>query len=525
MSSIGVGPWIGVHAADAPQAANSSADAKAEHFDINEIRVLGNSVLPVRAIEQAVYPFTGPGKSIDDVQAARAALEKAFHDAGYGTVFVDIPEQDVGEGIVRLRATEGRLDRVRVSGARYFSKRQILAAMPTATAGEVPRLPALQSEVAGVNAASADRAVTPILKAGRTPGTVDLELRVNDTLPLHGGVTLNNRNTPETTALRSTVDLSYGNLFQDFQSVAFEYQTAPERLADERVMSLTYISPLWFGKNLLALYAIDNSSDVAAVGSLELLGIGQIYGAHFIHPFDAAGAFSQNLNVGGDLKVFSQTVNVIGQPPDKTPIRYLNWSAVYTLSKSSPRHDTNFSLGVDFGIPSVVNRPSQFDYKRFNAPADYMYLRGSFEQRQSLLFGTAVDVHLTGQYTDVPLVSNEQFGVGGADTVRGYLESVALGDRGGTASLELRGPIWGFGPHPGDNHLGLFAFYDTGTVWTVDPLPDQQAHFSLSSYGAGLRFIALHGFEGVVDWADPLRTVSTVRAGHSRIEFQAHFGF
>jgi hemolysin activation/secretion protein len=173
----------------------------------------------------------------------------------------------------------------------------------------------------------------------------------------------------------------------------------------------------------------------------------------------------------------------------------------------------------------VVNRPSQFDYKRYNAPDDYMYLRGTFEQRQSLPFGTAIDLRLSGQYSDVPLVSNEQFGVGGADTVRGYLESITLGDRGGVAALELRSPNWGFGSHPADNHVGLFAFYDAGTVWTVDPLPDQQAHFSLASYGAGLRFIALHGFEGVVDWADPLRTVTTVQAGHSRVEFQAHFGF
>src|SRR5262249_40944586 len=143
--------------------------------------------------------------------------------------------QDVSAGIVRLRATEGRLDRVRVSGVRYFSGRRILAELPAATPGGVPRLPDLQAQLATVNSESADRSVIPVLKAGRTPGTVDLDLRVSDALPLHGGLMLNDRYTPDTSKLRSTLDLSYGNLFQDFQSVAFEYQTAPKRRADERV--------------------------------------------------------------------------------------------------------------------------------------------------------------------------------------------------------------------------------------------------------------------------------------------------
>src|SRR6185437_3855867 len=138
-------------AAEPPSSPGSSAPAapepKKDYFDINEFRVLGNTVLAPKVIEQAVYPHEGPHKTIDDVQAARAALEQAYHDAGYGTVFVDIPEQDVGPGIVRLRATEGRLDRVRVTGARYVSGRRLLTELPVAKEGAVPQLPALQSQL------------------------------------------------------------------------------------------------------------------------------------------------------------------------------------------------------------------------------------------------------------------------------------------------------------------------------------------------------------------------------------------
>src|SRR4051812_3389568 len=102
-----------------------------EAFDVLEFRVLGNTVLQAIDIERAVYPYAGPRKTFKDVQAAGKALENAYHTAGYGTVFVDIPEQDVGDGIVRLRVSEGRIDRIHVSGARYFSNRKLLATLPS----------------------------------------------------------------------------------------------------------------------------------------------------------------------------------------------------------------------------------------------------------------------------------------------------------------------------------------------------------------------------------------------------------
>ncbi len=207
---------------------SAAAGKPEETFDILEFRVLGNTVLPPIQIERAVYPHEGFHKSFKDIEAARAALENAYHQAGYGTVFVDIPEQDIGDGVVRLHASEGRIDRIRVTGARYFSNRQLLASIPSLQPGGVPQLPALQSDLAQVNAASGDRAVTPILKAGRTPGTVDIDLHVNDKLPLHASVTTNDRYTPNTTHLRTIFDLSYGNLFQDFHNLSFEYQTAPQ---------------------------------------------------------------------------------------------------------------------------------------------------------------------------------------------------------------------------------------------------------------------------------------------------------
>src|SRR5262249_59196248 len=59
-----------------------------------------------------------------------------------------------------------------------------------------------------------ERRVTPSLKAGVVPGTVDGDLTVNDTFPLHGSAELNNRYSANTDPLRVNASLSYNNLWQ-----------------------------------------------------------------------------------------------------------------------------------------------------------------------------------------------------------------------------------------------------------------------------------------------------------------------
>ena len=49
------------------------------------------------------------------------------------------------------------------------------------------------------------------------------------------------------------------------------------------------------------------------------------------------------------------------------------------------------------------------------------------------------------QFADRPLISFEQFGLGGIDNVRGYGRDILLKDNGVFASAELRVPIVRFG--------------------------------------------------------------------------------
>ncbi len=77
-----------------------------EHFDIDDFAVQGAESLPQVQIEEAIYPFLGPNKTADDVEKARAALEKAYHDKGFQTVSVSVPPQNVQSKVVALKVAE-----------------------------------------------------------------------------------------------------------------------------------------------------------------------------------------------------------------------------------------------------------------------------------------------------------------------------------------------------------------------------------------------------------------------------------
>lgn len=517
-------------AQDAGTTDTQVANAAAEVFDVLEYRVLGVARLDVRDVERAVYPHLGPSKGVADIEQARAALELAYRNAGYGTVFVDVPEQDVDEGVVRLRVTEGRLDRIRVSGARYFSAGRIRESLPSVARGAVPDLPALQSELASLNRQTRDRAVIPVLKAGRTPGTVDLELKVDDHLPLHGAVDVNDRYTADTSELRAGVQLSYDNLFQARHSFALQFQTAPQEPEESRVFAATYALPLGEGGRSLAFYAVDTDSDVTALGALSVLGAGRIYGARFIQPIPEIGELFHSFSAGVDYKDFSEDIQIDPETGLSTPISYPLWSLAYQGAIRGESSKLGFSMMAGFGTPRLGASAREFADRRFLASPSFFYVRGSFNYERQLFAGFTGILRFAGQFTPEPVVPNEQFSIGGADSVRGYLESAQLGDYGFSSTFELRTPS--LLSRLGDNapFLQLLAFFDAGVVRIQEPIRDfdgnatQTMHFDLSSYGIGLR-AASAGFEASLDYATPLVPSGTTLDGDSRIHFGVRYGF
>src|SRR6202040_2810348 len=114
---------IPVNAAETSNPSNAAQPLRLIY--IREFRVRGARHLPRGVVEETVYPFLGPGRTANDVEQARGALEKAYQDKGYQTVSVQIPPQTPTRGIVVLQVTEQPVGRLRVRNSRYFSLKNI----------------------------------------------------------------------------------------------------------------------------------------------------------------------------------------------------------------------------------------------------------------------------------------------------------------------------------------------------------------------------------------------------------------
>jgi hemolysin activation/secretion protein len=498
--------------------------AEDSRFDLLEIAVEGNTVLPAIRIETAIYPYLGENRRIEDVEAARTALEKAYHDSGYLTVFVDIPEQQVQGGVVRLRVTEGRVERLRVTGSRYFSLGRIREKTPDLAEGSVPYFPDVQKQLAAVNRGG-DRRVTPVLRPGRTPGKVEVDLKVDDELPLHGSVELNDRYSANTTRTRLNANLRYDNLWQREHSLSLGIQTAPQDTAESRVFSATYVWPTDNG-NYLAAYGVISESDVAALGDLNVIGNGRIAGLRYIVPLRPRSGYFHTLTLGVDYKDFDETVTLLGTDSNSTPISYLPFSLGYEATVQGMQGLTQFTATLNFSLRGLADDTveclpgvflNEFACKRYLGKANYAYLRLDARHTHSLGKGWTLFARAGGQIANGPLISNEQYSVGGTDTVRGYTESAASGDDGLTGGLELRAPSLARRVSENLEDLTVYAFTEGATLRIREPLSGQTDRFDLLAAGVGLRFKGWRGVSGSLDLAYPFEDAGQVEAGDGRV--------
>ena len=204
----------------------SAVDSGETNFDIRAFDVKGNSILPMDRVMAAVAIFIGPRKTASDVEKARDAIEKLYHDSGYPAVYVNIPEQTLKDGIVKLEVIETRIGKVKVTGNRYFTMEKIMHDLPAFTPGEILYLPKVQEEVGRLNR-NQDFKVDPAISPGKESGTIDAELKVEDHLPLHGYLELNNRANHDTTELRLNAMIRYDNLWQKEHSISFSTRLRP----------------------------------------------------------------------------------------------------------------------------------------------------------------------------------------------------------------------------------------------------------------------------------------------------------
>jgi len=180
------------------------------------------------------------------------------------------------------------------------------------------------------------------------------------------------------------------------------------------------------------------------------------------------------------------------------------------------------SLGIDaLGATNNVAEPdSQF----------VTWLGQAQWIRQLREAGDQIVVRADLQLASDALLPIEQLGVGGADTVRGYRESLLVRDNGFISSIEyrwplLRLPVPALGGRPEDGLVQLAPFVDFGATWNHGQ--DSETR-TIASAGIGVRWQPAPNIGAELYWGIGLRDVDDPRDQGLQdrgIHFQLRVGF
>lgn len=493
------------------QAAMAQKPAESPKFPVKEYLVKGNTVLPTLLVEQALAPYLGPGKQFRDIDAARAALEKAYQDAGFLSVVVNLPNQNITAGVVQLEVVEAKVERLKVEGAEFNRPSAIRDKVPSLAAGAIPYFPQVQQELAAVQ--SSDLAVTPLIGAGTQPDTLAVDLKVEDKLALHGSVELNNRQSFNTSRGRLESALSFSNLWQRGHTLGLSWQYAPWRPKDGNTITGLYVLPLGAADDLSLSYT--NSRTDTPTGTRlggATLTRGTFYGLRWLRTLNAnQWPIRHTLTTGVDYKINRDIdQGVAGITQERTPLKYPALSLAYAvnwLRDSGP--GTAINMSASASSSALASRKfncngvtlDQFACKRKGAEPDFFVGKASITDNGAAWGNWRWLVRADVQLANGPLVSGEQMSLGGTDTVRGYYDYEQTGDIGWFARAELYTPYW-----QADSkawRMNALAFADAGLLKTRQAQAGQRSLSRLSSVGVGLRLEGLAAWRFAADLAIP----------------------
>jgi len=507
-------------------AAISSEDATTKppplvpSFFIGEYKVVGVRQLPRDEVDLAVYAYMGPGRTEEDVELARAALEERYHRAGYQTVMVEVPPQNPSKGTVILVVQEMPVGRLTVRGSRFHDIERIRRRAASLQEGIVPNFKDVEKDIIVLNRSS-DLRVTPEFKPGSAPGTVDVELVVQDSFPFHASVEINNRYSENTTQLRLDTSARYDNLWQLGHTLGFSFQIAPQNPEDATIYSGYYIAPLPWSDNIsLMLQAIRQNSNVSTLGGTASAGNGEIYGGRLNFELPSKPGLFHSLSLGLDYKSFEQSLSDNNQLIDSSPVEYWPWIVSYSGFWMGKHYRFQTDGSINWNFRGTGSTEEEFDNRRYSANGNYFYFRGLASYEQDIFWDWRIKGVLQGQASADALVDSEQFSLGGLTTVRGYLESQVVGDSAVAGTLELQTPSLLAWTKKDKQELRLFAFLDAGSAFINDPLPEQTTQFNLWSYGIGANVKLMDWLNSSVVLGFPQITQGSREAGEPLLTFR-----
>lgn len=409
---------------------------------------------------------------------------------GRPIVTVEIPEQKISNGVLEIIVIEGKLGKITVEGNKYFKDRTLVNYIRLEERGAIDSN-ILVTDLSWINR-NPFRQVDVIYEPGELAGTTNIRLLAEDRRPYRFYAGVDNTGYDETENTRIFVGANWGNAFGLDHILSIQLTSAPKI---DRFWAITghYTVPLpW--RDIWTFYGgyshvhgdmqidhpgLDNSG-YSAQASTRYSWIltprpGYLHDATFGFDYKRT---DNNLEFGGE-SVYRHSVNL-------TQL-ILGYNGAYINEGFSG----SITAELFYSPGPWLGEQSDSDYRdvRFQAKSSYLYGRLTFVPILRLPKNFSFAMTFRGQASSQNLLSSEQAGLGGYDSVRGYKEREVNVDNAFLTSVELRSPPLSFiGKKAFKDMLQFLVFLDYAIgrdVRTENHTP--KTHYLLSA-GPGARY-------------------------------------
>jgi hemolysin activation/secretion protein len=491
-------------------------------FEIRRYHVDGNTLLPQEDIDRLTAPYTGKRKDFGDVQRALEELQKLYQTSGYSGIQISLPEQELDRGEVIFKVIEPKIGRVLVEGNQHFSAENARRSVPSLVPGTTPKAREIAASVKLVNENPAKQSAV-LLRPGGTDDEVDAVIRVADVRPVRYSVSFDNTGNEETGKYRTAFAFQNANLFDRDHVLTMQYITSPKNRNDVEVFGVGYRIPLYEQGDSIDLVAGYSTVDSGTVQDLfNVSGQGSIYAMRYNHNFRKIGDLDHRLVYGLDYRIYQNQAVPVGSTSNVIPdITVHPVSLTYGGQLRADQRDASFYVNFSQNIPGGNDgAQANFDASRLDAPATYRIWRLGGVYTYSFQDAWQFRMKVDTQYSQDPLIAPEQFGIGGAESIRGFNERYTSNDKGYRSNWEIYTPDLSGLLKFEKARLRLLTFYDTGHVSRNSPQPGELANASLDSAGLGIRMSYGTNFTAKADYArvmhDGTQATSVEPAGRYR---------
>lgn len=482
-------------------------------FEVKTIKVIGSTVFKQEDFEPITKNLINRQIKIAELLQASSLITKLYEEKGYITSGAFIPPQTLKDGELIIQVLEGKLEDIKIRGNRRLKSSYVRNRL--ALAGKQPLNN--QRLLRGLQLLQLNPLIETIsaeLGAGTRPGENLLEVTIKEAKTFSPSLSLDNNGSPGVGTFSRQIQIYEGNLLGYGDNITAGYTNTD----GSNSFSFNYALPInpRNGNLIFSYGSSDNNIIEKPFNLLDIESASRYYELTLRQPlretpneeFALGFTFSRR-----ESKISSDVLENEGIPASDlslgadedgrtrvNAIRFFqDWSIRDRQQVFALR--SQFSIGLG-GFDSTIND---------NSPDGRFYTwRGQMQWARLLAPNTVLVLRGDVQLADRPLVSFEQFGLGGVDNVRGYGRDILLKDNGVFASAELRVPIARFSEE--NSLLQLTPFVDFGTVWNRSGRDENNFNSdpdTLASVGIGLRLQLQDNLVARFDWGIPL--VSTSR--------------